>query len=48
MSLDCVSLTTPPAVEFSLQKGDGVFQRLVLLLLLFPLALPLLSRQLHI
>lgn len=48
MFLDSVVLTAPPAVDLSLQPGDGVFQRLVLLLLFLPLVLPLLSRQLHI
>lgn len=41
-------LTAPPAVELGLQPGDGVLQRLVLLLLFLPLALPLLGGQLHI
>lgn len=48
MILDSVVLTAPPAVDLSLQPGDGVFQRLVLLLLFLPLVLPLLGRQLHI
>lgn len=48
MILDSVVLTSPPAVDLSLQPGDGVFQRLVLLLLFLPLVLPLLGRQLHI
>lgn len=43
-----MSITASPPVELSLQQGDGVFQRLVPLLLLLPLALPLLGRQLHI
>lgn len=41
-------LTTSPAVELGLQPGDSIFQRLVLFLLLLPLALPLLCCQLHI
>lgn len=44
----CVSITASPPVELRLQQGDGVFQRLVPLLLLLPLALPLLSGQLHV
>lgn len=48
MLLDSVALTAPPAVELRLQPGDGVFQRLVLLLLFLPLVLPLLCGQLHI
>lgn len=43
-----VSITASPPVELRLQQGDGVFQRLVPLLLLFPLALPLLGCQLHV
>lgn len=43
-----MSITASPPVELRLQQGDGVLQRLVPLLLLFPLALPLLSCQLHV
>lgn len=41
-------LTAPPAVQLRLQKGDGVLQRLVPLLLFFPFALPLFCCQLHV
>jgi len=41
-------LTVPPAVQFSLQLLDNVFQTLVLLLLLLILLLPLFSRQLQV
>lgn len=40
--------TFPPSVELCLQPGDGALQRLVLLLLFLPLALPLLCGQLHV
>lgn len=46
--LESVDLTLPPAVELVLQPVDGVLQRLVLLLLFLPLALPLLGGQLHV
>lgn len=46
--LDSVFLTTPPPVELGLEPGDSVFQRLVLLLLFLPLALPLLCGELHV
>lgn len=43
-----VSITASPPVELRLQQSDGVFQRLVPLLLFLPLALPLLGCQLHV
>lgn len=48
MLRDSAVLTAPPAVELGLQPGDRVLQRLVLLLLFLPLALPLLGGQLHV
>lgn len=44
----CSVLTAPPAVQLSLQPGDGAPERLVFLLLPLPLVLPLLCGQLYV